>query len=580
MGVPKLFHTLIEQYHHNEATNPTGYYIIKQKIDNNLPTHFYLDFNGGIYQCIKPEIKTEETLILHVVEYLETICKCISNLELIYIALDGVPVGGKIKNQRERRFHSICRSNRARKINATFGTETDKSNINNDIDTNMITPGTSFMYNLSIAIKRRIAEGGTNGIFNGKKVIFSDASIPGEGEHKLIHHIRDTISGKIEPHNTVIYALDGDLIFLSLSLKLDNVYLFREANDYGKLSTIHSGRKYLYMDIMELREAIIRQFKENYGCGKIETTEAKQRYIDDYIFLGMLLGNDFMPKTHWFSIGENGYDRLLSAYWQIHNHTEMFLVNTKTLQINTEMLCDLIYIVKEQEPEAVISLFEKRKRAKIPVKHDMSERERQQILVDFYPLQHLYVEQAIEPRRDGWRDNYYQICFHMKPSDENIKMVCRSYLKTLVWNFHYYFGECVSWDWVYNFSYAPTWNDIYIELVLHKNINVSNVANSLFHFKNSKPVEAQTLLFMVLPWQSKKFMANDISRKLNEEKCPMRIYFPKRYGLNVAFHRYYHECTPIIYNMEYNKVVKFIKECKFTEDEILRNIAGNLFIKE
>ena len=55
----------------------------------------------------------------------------------------------------------------------------------------MITPGTSFMYNLSIAIKRKIIEGGLNSVFKDKKVIFSDASIPGEGEHKLIHHIRN-----------------------------------------------------------------------------------------------------------------------------------------------------------------------------------------------------------------------------------------------------------------------------------------------------------------------------------------------------------------------------------------------------
>ena len=94
MGVPKLFHSLIETYHHNNATNPTGYNIIKKDIDNNLPTHFYLDFNGGIYQCIKPEIKTEESLILYVVEYLELLCtlnlqivnfkRNLSNYNLIY----------------------------------------------------------------------------------------------------------------------------------------------------------------------------------------------------------------------------------------------------------------------------------------------------------------------------------------------------------------------------------------------------------------------------------------------------------------------------------------------------------------
>jgi len=612
MGVPKLFHSLIEQYHHNPTTNPTGYNIIKKEIDNDLPTHFYLDFNGGIYQCIKPEIKTEETLILHVVEYLELVCNCIPNLELIYITLDGVAPNFKSNQQRIRRHHSICRSNRSRKIIEAFGTDAERANITgsgsvngNNIDTNMITPGTNFMYNLSLAIKRKILEGGNSGnsgnvgncgnsVFAGKKVFFSDSSIPGEGEHKLIHHIRNAehwaVDGTDEKralygreHNTVIYGMDGDLIYLGLSLHLDNMYLFREANEYGKFSSIcmsaTGGKKYLFMDVSELAKAIITNFKDTYGCSKIEGNEMRNRYIDDYIFLGMLLGNDFMPKTHWFSIGEGGYERLLSAYWQIHNHTEKFLVDVKFgMLINTEMLCDLMYIVKEQEQEAVLSLFAKRRKAKIWVKDDMNEKERQQMLIDFYPLQHLYVEQAIEPHRNGWRDRYYKICLHMENRAENRRMICQSYLKTLVWNFHYYFDECISWDWVYNFDYSPTWQDIYDELLLHKNINVSG-NDKLFYFSKSAPIDSQTLLFMVLPWQSRQFMAQDIARKLGNDQCPMRIYFPKKYSLNVAFHRYYHECTPIIYKMEIGKVKKFIKDCKLTEDELRRTLVGKLFIQ-
>ena len=290
----------------------------------------------------------------------------------------------------------------------------------------------------------------------------------------------------------------------------------------------------------------------------------------------MLLGNDFMPKTHWFSIGEGGYEKILSAYWQIHNHTEIFLVDIYSLVINTEMLCDIMFIVKEQEQASIIKLFEKRKKQRIHTNGDTSERERQQLLIDFYPLQHLYVEREIEPSQVGWRERYYNICLHMAPRPDNIKMVCQSYLKTLVWNFHYYFGECISWDWVYNFDYSPTWDDIYNELLLHKNINASS-SNKVFHFTKGKPVEQQTLLFMVLPWVSRHFMARDISTKLNNELSPMRLYFPKKYALNVAFLRYYHECTPIIYKMEYSKVHKFIKDCKLTDDEKLRNTVGELF---
>jgi 5'-3' exoribonuclease 2 len=588
MGVPKLFHSLIETYHHNNATNPTGYNIIKKDIDNNLPTHFYLDFNGGIYQCIKPEIKTEESLILYVVEYLELLCNCIPNLELIYIALDGIPVYGKIDKQRDRRFHSICRTNRIKKINDTFGSETDKTTTNNNIDTNMITPGTTFMYNLSLAIRRKISEGGSNEIFKGKKVIFNDSSIPGEGEHKLIHHIRDAqhyaIDGNDEErelygncHNTVIYALDGDLIFLSLSLHLENIYLFREANEYGNFATVHAGgKKFLYMDIFELSEALIKNFKDTYGCSN--DNQIRNRYIDDYIFLGMILGNDFMPKNHWFCIHEGGYERLLSGYFQVHNHTETFLVNKETLQINTEMLCDIWFLVKSQEEEAVTKLFEHRKKARIPMKHGMTEKERQQLLMDFYPLQYTYIEKEIDPYKPNWRSRYYKICLNMESKPENIQLLCQTYIKTLVWNFHYYFNnEPIDWGWYYPYAYAPTFSDIYDELVKHKNINPTG-SNKIFHFKNTKPIDQQTLLIMVLPIASKKYMLHDAIHKLMKENSPMHIYFPKKYAINVAFHRYYHDCTPIMYKMELSKVQKFVKDCKFTEDELRRNQQGTLFI--
>jgi len=602
MGVPKLFHSLIQQYHHNDVSNPTGYYIVRPNIDNELPIHLYFDFNSAVYQVIKPEIKTEDVLITHVVAYLDSLCNAvgIDQCQLVYIALDGVPPMGKIHQQRIRRFHSICRNNRIRKINELYGYGNGNgikngTSGNSGIDTNMITPGTVFMHSLGIAIKKYLLERntksnvGTNRIAKKIKYIFSDSSIPGEGEHKLIYHIREgkrlAVDGTLEErelyattHNTVIYALDNDLIMLALTLGIDNLYLFRESTEYGQFAMIHEGRRYLYMDISELEEALIQNFRDSYGCSKIETKAEKRRYIDDYVFLGMLLGNDFMPKTHWFSIAEGGYERLLSAYWQIHNHTEKWMIDRNTMMINTEMLCDMLYLVKEQEQEAVESLFAKRRRAKIRIRNDCTEQERQTLLMDFYPLQHLNVEQAIDPWKAEWQERYYKTCFNIDSTRaENLEIITQAYLKTLVWNFHYYFDKCISWDWAYTFPYAPTWHDIYNELVKHKNINITS-SIKLFKFGTSKPMETQTLLLMVLPWASRRFMASSVARKLEQDDCPMRIYFPKKYGLNVAFHRFYHECTPIIYKMDKAKVLRFINGCKLSEDEIKRNLVGSVFM--
>jgi len=576
MGIPGLFYKIIENYNNSDTR------VIKKNIENDLPNHLYLDFNCAVYQVVKPEIKTEETLIIYVIEYLESLCKIIPNVELIYIALDGVVNAAKQKQQRERRFHSICRKNRSNKINQTFGSEIDKSMINNDLDMNMVTPGTTFMYKLSSAIKKTIHN---SDVFNNKTVIFSDSSLINEGEHKILQHIRLSkhlaIDGNEKErqlygndHNTIVYGLDNDLTMLNLISGQNNTYLFREANEYGNLASNYEGKKFLFLDIDSLILAIIDNFRKYSPMLDITYTD---RFIADYVFLCMILGNDFMPKNHWYSIHEGGYERIISAYFQIYNHTEKFLVDITSLQINTEMVADIWFIIKEKEHELICKLFEKRKKLKIRVTNEMSERERQQMLTDFYPLQHLYVEQEIAPHTANWKSRYYKICFNMEYIPENIEMICISYIKTLVWNFLYYFDECPSWTHYYPFSYAPLFTDVYDELIKHKNIN--STSNKLFQFGKSSPVDQQTLLFMVLPFASRKLMIADISKKMSDPKCLMNIYFPKKYGINVAFHRYYHECTPIIYKMDLDKVKKFMKECKYTEDELRRNLEGDLFIK-
>jgi len=580
MGVPGLFSSIIRE-HNNEE-----YEIIKKQIDNELLNHFYLDFNCALYTALYSDsgIKTEETLILHIIEYLETLCNVIPYLSFIYIAIDGCPPFAKVVQQKDRRYHSVCKKNRSNKINEVFGTDIDKTKINNNIDTNIFTPGTAFMYQLSSAIKKAIK---TNKAFSNKTIIFSDSSIVGEGEHKILQHIKlakhlaidGTDSEKLlysTEHNIIIYGLDGDLIFLSTILKIDNIYLFREANEYGNLASIHQGKKFLFMDISNMNNAIFDSFKK---YNPILNKDMQNRFIDDYVFLCMLLGNDFMPKNHWYSIYEGGLDKILSCYFQIYNHREIFLVDSVSLQINTEFLCDIWFLIKGTEQDAICKLFEKRKKAKIYIKPDMSERERQQMLADFYPLQpdKLCIEQAIEPNKPNWQQRYYKICFNMENTPENVSMICQSYLKTLVYNFLYYFDECPSWDWYYPYSYSPTFNDVYDELVKHKNINATS-SNKIFNFKKSTPIDQQTLLFTVIPFASRSLIVKDAAHKLLDPKCPMNIYFPKKYSLNVAFHRYYHECTPIIYRMDMDKVKKFMKECKFSEDELRRNLNGDLFI--
>ena len=87
------------------------------KNTNNSKVKLFLDFNCAIYYVLKPEFKDEDTLIVYTLEYLDTLVKVCKDVDLLFIALDGVPPRAKMEQQRSRRFHSVCKKKKANEKN-------------------------------------------------------------------------------------------------------------------------------------------------------------------------------------------------------------------------------------------------------------------------------------------------------------------------------------------------------------------------------------------------------------------------------------------------------------------------------
>jgi 5'-3' exoribonuclease 2 len=186
--------------------------------------------NGIIHPCCHPEDgddpSDEDEMVKRIFKYIERIFNMVRPRKLLFMAIDGVAPRAKMNQQRARRFKAAReaeeRLEAAQKLRAEY-TSAGRKNLPEPTkkwDSNVITPGTPFMDMLANSLHYFIKDKlNTDPGWAGIEVIFSDANVPGEGEHKIMNHIR---LQRVQPGwpcdvKHVLYGLDADLIMLGLA---------------------------------------------------------------------------------------------------------------------------------------------------------------------------------------------------------------------------------------------------------------------------------------------------------------------------------------------------------------------------
>ncbi|XP_048371455.1 5'-3' exoribonuclease 2 isoform X2 [Sphaerodactylus townsendi] len=423
MGVPAFFRWLSRKYPSIIVAcaeeKPKECNGIKIPVDTSKPNpnevefdNLYLDMNGIIHPCTHPEDKpapkNEDEMMVAIFEYIDRLFNIVRPRRLLYMAIDGVAPRAKMNQQRSRRFRASKEGvetteekQRIREEILGRGGYLPPEEIKERFDSNCITPGTEFMDNLAKCLRYYVADRLNNDPgWKNVTVILSDASAPGEGEHKIMDYIRRQRAQPNHDPNThhCLCGADADLIMLGLATHEPNFTIIREEfkpnkpkpcglcsqfgheikdcqglpkEKQGEHDQFADSPPGLEQEFIFIRLCVLKEYLEKeLTMASLPFTFDVERSIDDWVFMCFFVGNDFLPHLPSLEIREGAIDRLVNIYKNVVHKTGGYL--TENGFVNLQRVQMIMLAVGEVED----SIFKKRKDDEENFKRRQKERKR------------------------------------------------------------------------------------------------------------------------------------------------------------------------------------------------------------
>jgi len=593
MGIPGLFVKIIE----NRRYKDVHYGLKNGEVDCDS---LYIDFNQIIYKSYivvssQREGKTleefENILILEVVRYtIYLICDVMKPKKLTYISIDGTCSRSKMIQQRSRRYKSyfikIRKQREYQQQKIPMETEEWDQNAN-------IAPGTIFMNKLNKKLLETMKKKQFQKHNPHMQVILSDSTIPGEAEHKYLSWIK---KGD-DSDKVYIYGKDADLIIIGIILHRRNVFIFRETDleSNAYLKNIYCNTtEFLIIHLDELKKGFCGDIHRSIHKNKLTMIQEK-RFIDDYMFLTFMAGNDYVPSLYFMKMKKNGIELLISIYLNLkkENKGYEYLVDVDNLdkngKINQMFLMDIWKVLSDKEETLMREQYQKTiKELKGHFRPDERRQEKEKDLspMDIWKVRfdHLNVSNPDHPlykeyKKDflkmnymdeNWREQYYKEYLHIEKSEsdygENMKMMIQNYIESLLFTMEYYYRDCPSWSWHYRYRVAPLPSDIYHYL---KEESLNDI-----HFHLGQNYTPYQQLMLILPPQMNFILPKEVSQIMNEEEFGCIPYYPTEARLDVSVGVKTMYSDMILPEIDEEKLLEKVNiQCELLEgDEKERNI--------
>lgn len=551
MGIPKLFRWLTDQY-------PSINQRINEGLKDREVDNFYLDMNGIIHMCTHANseelvLLDEQEMLKRIFIYTDRLFKIVKPTRLMFLAVDGPAPRAKMNQQRARRFRAAKEREALMAELVAQGNKIPDKQQQQSFDSNCITPGTEFMYKLGKAFNKWIEFKMANDPFwqeQGARVIFSGPDVPGEGEHKVMDYIREARATELdwrEGMSHCMYGLDADLIMLSLVTHEPNFFLLRE-----KMSVRHArgGKKpkdplkyakqdFELLEIKMLRDMLHLQFRSL--SDKLPFQYSLPRVVDDFVFMCMFVGNDFLPNVPHLDIADGALNTMISIYREMLPELGGYLTDKAAIHRGRFEL--LMAELARREPLYFMQRGREEQDAGFANPRD--------------PL--------------AYKEYYYKVKLGFAEDDEAARrQLVACYLEGLYWVLQYYHEGCSSWSWFYPNHYAPLASDL------------RNLQELEIQYPEGRPFSQYMQLLTVLPKESSNFLPPAYAELMTPEPTnPLQEFFPADFESDPNGKRNSWEAVVLIPFIDYDKMVENLSyidhKNNLTEAERKRNILGREF---
>ncbi|WJX50004.1 hypothetical protein P8452_36370 [Trifolium repens] len=632
MGVPSFYKWLINKY--PKAVQETNTSTVEY---DNL----YLDMNSIIHPCFHPNDDgnnnsspptTFDQVFTNMFDYVDHLVTIVKPRKLLYMAIDGVAPRAKMNQQRTRRFRTAkddeMREAEEERLWKQFEMEGKQVLPKQECevsDSNIITPGTEFMHQLSEALQSYISSRiSSDSLWKDIMVILSDANVPGEGEHKIMSFIRKQRGLPDYDANTVhcLYGSDADLIMLGLSSHEPHFSIIREyVPKYHEKLPQNGVKRFELLHIWLLREYLELEMKiQDPPKNFIVDFE---RIVDDFIFICFFAGNDFLPHLPSLDIYEGAIDLLMTVYKKEFNKFGGYLVDinkmgekhnafvklsrvekfilmvgayeekifNKRSAIRDKKLRRIINdqeLLKQEEQNAFDYMDIENKSSsncavRIKKAHTINHAclvSDEEILKNTKDLKE-ELDKCIREKGDllksgdflidkiklgsvGFKERYYKEKFSVEGST-NIELkrkeIVQKYTEGLLWVLQYYFSGVASWTWFYPYHYGPFASDL------------KGMGQVRVNFEKGVPFLPFDQLLSVLPQRSSYALPKAYAQLMLDEESKIFDLFPQNFEVDIEGKRFMWQGICKLPYMDEKRLLAETRELMegLTETETKRN---------